>query len=91
MSISARPLGETETGDGPAPHEDLTIAEQLETMRVPDEDRPSEQCFINDQGEKTWLGEDHVSRFIVENGAEFSSDYQLAHGADWTKAFFDKL
>ncbi|MES2920923.1 MAG: hypothetical protein V4819_05230 [Verrucomicrobiota bacterium] len=88
MSNSARTLGELETGYGPAAHEDLTIAEQLQIMRVPGEHRPGEQCFRNCHGEHLWVGENEVQRFVAVHGADHSSDYLNSHGADWQEDFF---
>jgi hypothetical protein len=78
----------THSGDGPAAHEDLTIAEQLELMRVPGEHRPGEQCLLDSKGEHRWVAESDVMRFIVNHGAEHSSDYLATHGADWEEIFF---
>jgi hypothetical protein len=90
MTTSPIPLGKMidSTSDGPAPHEDLTIAEQLETMRVTDESRPGELCFSDTKGRTRWLSENHVNRFINDHGAEFPSNYLLAHGTDWHDIFF---
>lgn len=94
MSLSPPAPGElanariTHSGDGPAAHEDLTIAEQLELMRVPGEHRSGEQCLLGSKGERRWIAESEVKRFIVKHGAEHSSDYLAAHGADWEEIFF---
>ena len=77
------------SGDGPAPHEDLTIAEQLETMHVVAEHRPDEVCFIDTKGENHWLAESDLKRFITEHGAEHSSTFVSVHGTDWQNQLFD--
>lgn len=76
---------------GPAAHEDLTIAEQLEIMRIPDEDRPGEPCFLTACGEKRRAGEREVEHFIHRHGAEFSSNYLLIHGSGWEDDLFGGL
>ena len=75
-------------GDAPAPHEDLTIAEHLEMMRVNGEQRPGEQCFLNERGEKRWVADSEVKRFVRRVGALHPSDYEVANGSDWTLNFF---
>jgi hypothetical protein len=74
--------------DGPRAHEDLTIKEQLEFMRVTSETRPGVEGFINDEGEACWIAESEVRRFITEHGAEHSSNYLLIHGVNWQEDFF---
>ncbi len=75
-------------GDGPAPHEDLTIAEQLETLRVSGEHRPGEQCFRDPAGVTCWISEHEVKSFLASHGATHSSDYAEAHREDWQHIFF---
>ncbi|MEO7100417.1 MAG: hypothetical protein ABI162_13730 [Luteolibacter sp.] len=74
--------------DGPAPHEDLTIAEHLETMRLQNENRPGEQCFRNENGEKRWIPDSELERFLHESGAIHPSDYFSMNGRDWREIFF---
>jgi hypothetical protein len=85
---------ESETADdidpatGPAAHEDLTIAEHIQTMRVSDEHRPGEECFLNSHGEKHWVTADDARRFIRRVGAQHPSDYLATYGESWEKDFF---
>lgn len=88
MSYPAPILGELQTGDGPPPHEDLTIAEQLQTMRVHGEDRPGKQCFVSANGAHRWIGDQVVQRFVTNHGADHSPDYLNSHGIDWQMDFF---
>ena len=91
MSFPLPATLETDTltsGVGPAAHEDLTIAEQLETMRVADEHRPGELCYLNPEGENCWLEESDVKHFLAKHGAEHSSAFLSAHGADWQNQLF---
>lgn len=74
--------------EGPAPHEDLTIAEHLETMRQCDEHRPGEKCFVTGNHETLWVDEDQLTRFIREFGAEHPSDYFSQHGTQWQDDLF---
>lgn len=73
---------------GPSPHEDLTISEHLETMRVRDENRPGEQCFLNEQGEKRWVADSEVTRFLRRVGAEHPAEYLTSQGTTWQQRFF---
>jgi hypothetical protein len=75
-------------GDAPATDDDLTIADYVEIMRVEGETRPGEQCFLNERGEKRWVAESEVKRFIRRLGALHPSDYQAANGSAWTLNFF---
>lgn len=77
-------------GEGPRPHEDLTIAEHLETMCRHDEQRPGEQCFIVEHGESHWIDSSDLSRFIHEFGALHPSDYFSRHGTDWRHDLFNQ-
>ena len=77
--------------DGPAAHEDLTIAEQLKMMRVPSEHRPGELCYLDSKDEYRWVAETAMRHFVVNHGAEHSSDYLLTHGADWEDVFFSAV
>lgn len=76
---------------GPAAHEDLTIAEQLEIMRIPDEDRPGQPCFLTASGEKRRAAELQLEHFIHLHGADFSSNYRLLHGSEWEDDLFGGL
>ena len=97
MSSPTPAPGESESartassGDGPAANEDLTIAEQLDLMRVSDQSRLGEQCFLLPNGEKRWIAESAVLRFVARHGAEHSSDYLANHGANWEETFFRTL
>jgi len=74
--------------DGPAAHEDLTIAEQLEIMRITEECAPGVDCFLSPDGKITCFPEDEVRNFIAEHGAEHSSNYLKLHDTDWQEDFF---
>lgn len=74
---------------GPSAHEDLTIAEEIETMRVAGEHRPGEECFLDSHGEKHWVSTAQVQRFVRRFGAEHSSNYLTAHGTSWEADFFN--
>lgn len=76
-------------GEGPQAHEDLTIAEELEAMRCPDEHRPGAQCYQDDDGNRHWLNDASVELFISEEGARHSSDYQSIHGTSWQDDLFN--
>jgi hypothetical protein len=99
MSISSTPAFDRESEEfepdpsqnGPAPHEDLTIGELLESMRVKGEQRPGEQCFINEKHEHCWFPDSEVDRFIAEYGAEHPSTYRQRHGGDWRDDFFQHV
>ena len=76
---------------GPSAHEDLTIAETIELMRVPDEHRPGEECFRTSSGEKRWVASSEVRRFIRRLGAVHPNEYEAEHGEPWEKDFFSGL
>lgn len=80
--------GDIAPTSGPAAHEDLTIAEHIQTMRVSDEHRPGEECFLNGHGEKSWVAAEEVRRFIRRVGAQHPSDYLATYGERWEKDFF---
>lgn len=73
---------------GPPPHEDLTIAEQIESMRVEAADCPGESCFLDTRGKKCWITNGVVERFVRKQGAIHPSDYRAANGVDWQSLFF---
>lgn len=74
--------------DGPTAHEDLTIAEQLDFMRITEKCGPGVECFLAPDGKTTCFQEDEVQRFIAEHGAEHSSNYLRLHATDWQEDFF---
>ncbi|MES2920725.1 MAG: hypothetical protein V4819_04230 [Verrucomicrobiota bacterium] len=74
--------------DGPAPHEDLTIGELLETMRACGEHRTGEHCFVNEKGDARWFDDADVLRFVTEYGSEHPSTYHRLQGVDWQNDFF---
>ncbi|RYD46623.1 MAG: hypothetical protein EOP85_07075 [Verrucomicrobiaceae bacterium] len=87
---STQPLQRTtDSHEGPDPHEDLTIAEHLETMRKCDEHRPGEVCFHAESGEQHWVEEDQLARFIREFGALHPSNYLAEHGTRWEDDLFN--
>ncbi len=73
---------------GPRPHEDLTIAEHLETMCREEKKRRGEQCFVLEDGEPHYLDEDQFTRFVREYGALHPSDYLSKYGTDWQEDLF---
>ncbi|RYD20296.1 MAG: hypothetical protein EOP88_15625 [Verrucomicrobiaceae bacterium] len=73
---------------GPLPHEDLTIAEQLEAMWTEDKDHPGEESFRCEDGKTHSIDKDQLSRFLREFGALHPSDYQSQHGTDWRDDLF---
>jgi hypothetical protein len=74
--------------DPPAAHEDLTIAETLETMRVNAEHRPGEHCFLNEDGQERWIHDAEFGDFVGRYGAEHPSNYLAKYGVDWKQIFF---
>lgn len=85
----SHPLNPTAT-KGPSAHEDLTIAEQIESMRVAGEHRPGEECFMDSHGENHWIAVVEIQSFIRKFGAEHPSNYLAEHGASWETDFFSK-
>jgi hypothetical protein len=75
---------------GPSAHGDLTIAEQLETMRVAGEHRPGEECFLDAHSETHWVASGAVHNFMRKFGADHSSNYLTQHGATWEEDFFNQ-
>ena len=86
---SERPFNNT-SQQGPAAHEDLTIAEQIENMRVTGEHRPGEECFLDSHGEKHWVPTEDIRGFIRSFGAEHPSNYLAKHGISWEADFFSE-
>jgi hypothetical protein len=76
--------------DGPAAHEDLTIAEHLEALRSTEEDRPGAQAFLNIHGETCWFDDSEVADFIARYGAEHPAEYLATRGEDWLTTFFNR-
>lgn len=74
---------------GPAPHEDHTIADHVEAMRIQDDWRPGKACFTRDTGERVWLDETHVEEFLRQAGALHPNDYESQFGRDWTLDFLN--
>lgn len=75
------------THGAPAATEDLMIAEELESMRVRDEHRPGEKCFLWD-GHKKWLPSEKVKSFVREYGASHPTDFSIAQRRDWQQLLF---
>jgi hypothetical protein len=73
---------------GPEAHEDLTIAEQIETMRLESADCPGESCFMNSRGKKCWIANGVVERFVRKLGSIHPSDYRAVNGVEWQSLFF---
>lgn len=94
MSQYASSLKTTDTlnhnghGNGPAAHEDLTIAQHLDTMSAPDQHRPGERCYFNGNGERRWVAVSEVARFLRKHGAKHPSDFEAQFHADWQSNFF---
>ncbi|MES2437987.1 MAG: hypothetical protein V4584_02915 [Verrucomicrobiota bacterium] len=91
LGRDSRNLSDITSRSGPEPHEDLTIGEHIETMRVRDEHRPGQWCFLNEHGEKRWIAESEVQRFVRKNGAEHPSNYLSIKGYEWQRVFFNSL
>lgn len=72
----------------PNAHEDLTIAETLETMRAAAEHRPGEECFVDDLGKKHWVRETEIRAFLRDHGGEHPSNFLSANGVPWTHLLF---
>ncbi|MES2925126.1 MAG: hypothetical protein V4819_26470 [Verrucomicrobiota bacterium] len=64
------------------------MAEILETMRVPAQDRPGEQCFQDGNGLRHWVSDAKAATFIGESGALHPSDYLASTGIAWELRFF---
>ncbi len=73
---------------GPAAHEDLTIAEQLETMRVSGVQRVGEECFLSSDGTPRWVASTEVQRFIRRLGSQHPSHYFNSHHMSWENDLF---
>ena len=74
--------------EGPSANEDLNIAEQLQTMRMPEKDRLGELCFVNEHRQCRWVGPRKATEFIRHHGAQHSSNYLALHGTEWEQDFF---
>ena len=72
----------------PAAHEDLTIAELLETMRATDEHRPGEALFVGENGKQRWITLPEFGDFIGRFGSSHPSNYLANQGIDWKENFF---
>ena len=75
-------------GKGPEAHEDLTIAEHLESMRIDGEHRPGEQCFRGPHGAHCWVEDAVLKSFLAESGAVHPSDFLTSHGTEWDTVLF---
>ncbi len=75
---------------GPAAHEDLTIAEILETMRVPAQDLTGELCFRDGNGMHHWVSHARASSFLAASGALHPSAYLASTGFPWELQFFSQ-
>jgi hypothetical protein len=73
----------------PAAHEDLTIAETLETMRVSGDHRPGDECFRDETGAIHWVSKTRLHQFLKDHGAEHPSNYRSANGVPWTDCLFE--
>jgi len=73
---------------GPAAHEGLTIAEQIETMRLESADCPGESCFTNTRGKRCWITNGVVERFVRKEGAIHPEEYRAVNGVEWQSLFF---
>lgn len=81
-------LNSSEPGRGLAAHEDLTIAQHLDTMSAPDQHRPGERCYFNENGERRWVAVSEIARFLRKHGAKHPSDFEAQFRADWKSNFF---
>lgn len=75
------------THGAPAATEDLMIAEELETMRVRNEHRPGERCYLW-EGSRQWLPSEKVKSFLREYGADHPSNFSVAQGKKWQQILF---
>ena len=64
---------------GPSAHEDLTIAELPEIMRISEKRRADEECFLSSDGTKRWVTRAEVQRFIRRLGKQHPSNYFSRH------------
>ncbi|GAA5125748.1 hypothetical protein JIN84_14610 [Luteolibacter yonseiensis] len=58
-------------------------------MRLTDEHRPGEDCFLDAHGAKHWVSSVEVQGFIRKFGAEHPSNYLASHGTRWEEDFFN--
>lgn len=72
----------------PAAHEDLTIGETLETMRVAAEHRPGECLFVGEKGQQRWISTAELGDFTGRFGSIHPTNYLATHGIDWKDNFF---
>jgi len=79
----------TKSTKGPSAHEDLTIAEHIESMRVAGEHRPGEECFLDSHGNNHWIATAEVGNFIRKFGALHPSNFEAEHGRNWEEDFFN--
>jgi len=77
--------------NGPAAHEDLTIKEHLEQLRIEDEHRPGAQSYLDGHGKVCWIPESDADRFISEHGSEHPAEFLREHGLEWQEAFFNRV
>ncbi len=68
--------------------ERLTIADQIESMRLESADCPGESCFTNTRGKRCWITNGVVERFIRKQGAILPEDYRAINGVEWQSLFF---
>jgi hypothetical protein len=80
------PANEQSTGQAVA--EDLTIAEHLAVMVAPNGHRKGERCFFNDRGERRWVADSEVARFLRKHGNKYPSDFLTQSETDWKNNFF---
>ena len=73
---------------GPAAHEDLTIAEQTALLATVQKDGDGMLTFHDPAGKIWELPEEHVGSFLEEHGHEHSSDYRSERGHHWEEDFF---
>lgn len=82
-STSSSHKPDINAGQGPGPHEDLTIAEEVATMRCEEGDRPQQICLLIDDETREWIDQEKLDHFLNEHGALHSSDYESIHGNAW--------
>ncbi len=75
------------THGAPAATEDLMIAEELDSMRVRNEHRPGEKCFLW-EGHKKWLPSEKVKSFVRDYGGDHPTDFSAAKGRGWQQFLF---
>jgi hypothetical protein len=75
---------------GPPAHEDLTIAETLETTRDAASFTPGSSCFILGNQQRHCVADEVLQQFVKQFGAFHPSDFLSVHGVEWESMLFDR-